>query len=71
MNVGFFKSYFDHLIYLVIALAIEIMIYFKLKRPHLKQWYYQKNLDVYLVSIAIICVIFLRGEGQQFIYFQF
>ncbi|MFT4778224.1 MAG: D-alanyl-lipoteichoic acid acyltransferase DltB (MBOAT superfamily) [Flavobacteriales bacterium] len=71
MNVGFFKSYFDNLIYLILAIAIEIVVYIKLRKPKLKHWYLAKGIDVYTIALAIVCIIFLRGEGQQFIYFQF
>jgi len=71
MNVGFFKSYFDNLIYLILAIIIEVLVYIKLRKPKLKHWYLAKGLDVCVIALAIVCIVFLRGEGQQFIYFQF
>lgn len=70
-DIGFIGYYFDQLIFLFIAILIESSIYLKSITPILRRFYKKNNVDFYLVIISILCAFYLRGEGQQFIYFQF
>lgn len=67
----FLAFYFDQLTFLFLGIIIEVFIYLKTIKPQLFMFYQRNNLDLYLVTLSIICILFLRGEGQQFIYFQF
>jgi alginate O-acetyltransferase complex protein AlgI len=67
----FVMFYFDQLAFLLLGITIEIFIYLKMVKPKLFHIYKRNNLDVYLVTLCILSILFLRGEGQQFIYFQF
>ena len=72
-NLQFITYYFDNLSFLLLAFVIEILIFGRRELTSIKN-IYNKNrdvVDVALVSSSIVMICFLRGEGQQFIYFQF
>ncbi|MBK9193205.1 MAG: MBOAT family protein [Crocinitomicaceae bacterium] len=68
---GFFTAYFDAVFFLSLAVLIEIFIWFRKNKIATALFYKRYNLDVLMVSLAIIFILFFRGEGKQFIYFQF
>ena len=70
-EIGFLNIYFNNIFFLVIAILIEFSIYMRKSFNSVSVFYKKYNFDIILVAISIICIIFLRGEGQQFIYFQF
>jgi alginate O-acetyltransferase complex protein AlgI len=70
-DMQFFNFYMDSLFFLLVGILIEAMIYLKRINKSIMIIYRTYHLDVIVVSIAIVMIIFLRGEGKQFIYFQF
>lgn len=70
-DLEFFSIYFDSIVFLSLAVLIEWTVYLRKKKNHLLSHYRRLNLDVLMVAFAIISILFLRGEGKQFIYFQF
>ncbi len=59
------------MIWLLVSLCIELITYFRLK-PHLflpTGW--QRVADMGYVLLMLLACIYLRGEGNVFIYFQF
>lgn len=70
-DLSFLKTYFNGLLFLMLAIFIEFTIYFKKKHRIYKMFYNKLNLDVISVSFSILIILFFRGEGSQFIYFQF
>lgn len=65
------STYQLNITFLILAVIIDTAVYFRKKSLNIKQLLYNRNMDVLLVSLAIILILFFRGEGQQFIYFQF
>ena len=59
------------MVWLAVSLVIELITYFRFK-PHL---YLPKSLrrisDMLYVLLMLLACIYLRGEGNVFIYFQF
>ena len=72
-DFGFIRFYFDSIVFLFLAIALELVIYFKKTRVSFSQFYRknQENYDVILLALSIALILFFRGEGNQFIYFQF
>lgn len=68
-DIGFIFFYINNLIFLILALLIEIIIYATQKSR--MSWHRKNYPDLILIPLAILSIVFLRGEGQQFIYFQF
>lgn len=56
---------------LCLAIIIELFIYLRKERPAFSIWFKNSNLDIALVCLSIISSILFRGDGAQFIYFQF
>lgn len=57
--------------WLTVSLAIELITYFRFK-PHL--WLplkFQRVSDMFYVLLMLLACIYLRGDGNAFIYFQF
>ena len=73
LNFDFFKFYLDNIVFLFLAILIEIVIYIKKTNFKLVLFYKRKklNIDTVIMALCIVMILFLRGEGQQFIYFQF
>ena len=67
----FLITYFDAMIFLALAILIELSILFKRTKISVQSIYQRYNLDLLFISIALVAIIMFRGEGQQFIYFQF
>jgi len=70
-DLNFALFYSDYLIFLLMGIGIEIAIYFRKTNFSVLRFYHRSNLDVMLVAVSILMSLFFRGEGQQFIYFQF
>lgn len=72
-DLSFFNTYSNELLFLYLALIIEVFIYFRKENRTFLSAYrkHQPAIDIALVSFSILMIIFFRGEGQQFIYFQF
>lgn len=70
-DIGFIYEYRDAIIYLSMAFLIETTIYLKRNQIAIGSFYKKYNLDLLIIPIALVMVIFFRGEGKQFIYFQF
>ncbi len=64
-------TYANAVIFLAIAVVIEgfFLLGIQPKRWFSKDVYFY--LEVVYVALLIVACVFLRGEGQQFIYFQF
>lgn len=71
MSLEFVSLYFTSILFLLIAILIEYTIYLRRKYVRLALFYKRNHLDILFLGIAIVCVLFFRGEGKQFIYFQF
>jgi alginate O-acetyltransferase complex protein AlgI len=70
-NLNFTSIYFDSMVFLSLGILIEIAVWFRKNRTNVAVWYKRNQLDIIMVSIALVMIIFFRGEGKQFIYFQF
>ena len=70
-DFSFIHKFENAITVLCLAIFIESMIYMRKEQPQLSIWYKNSNLDIALVSLSIISCILFRGEGAQFIYFQF
>ncbi len=72
-DLAFINYYFNNLIFLFIAFVIESFIYFKKKRKTvlIRLFINQSTLDSLKMACCILLILFFRGEGKQFIYFQF
>ena len=68
---SFFMQHFNALIFLGMAVFIELIYLMYLKVRPLRKIYKQFNLDVYFVVVAFLFSLFLRGPAAEFIYFQF
>jgi len=67
----FLITYFDAMIFLGLAILIELSILFKRTKISVQSIYQRYNLDLLFISITVVAIIMFRGEGKQFIYFQF
>ena len=70
-DFSFIHKFENAITVLCLAIFIESMIYMRKEQPQLSIWYKKSNLDIAFVSLSIISCILFRGEGAQFIYFQF
>jgi alginate O-acetyltransferase complex protein AlgI len=72
-NFDFFDVYYNELIFLYLAIIIEAIIYLRKEKKSFRHFYkhHQQVIDILLITLCIIAILFFRGEGQQFIYFQF
>jgi len=67
----FLTTYFDAMVFLGIAIVIEISVHVKRTKINVQKVYKKFNLDLVFIAIALVTIVMFRGEGQQFIYFQF
>ncbi|MCK5066020.1 MAG: MBOAT family protein [Bacteroidales bacterium] len=59
------------LVWLTVSMAIELITFFRIK-PHLfVPVKFRRFVDVIYVLLMMLACIYLRGEGNVFIYFQF
>jgi len=70
-NLAFKKFYFDAEVFLILSFLIEIGVYLKAKSQKLSLGFKKYNLDIITVTASVLLILFFRGEGKQFIYFQF
>lgn len=70
-DLQFIAFYLDHIIFLILAILVEYVVYLKIRIKTLSLFYKKHNLDVLFLATCLVLIIFLRGEGSQFIYFQF
>jgi len=70
-DLDFFSTYFNNLVFLVLAIIIEYSIFLRNKFILIRSTFKSYNLDVAMVVLSILLIVFFRGQGQQFIYFQF
>lgn len=70
-NPEFWETYKNNIFFLKIAVVIELTILLSGKIYRSKQMFNKYNLDIITVAMSIVAILFLRGEGEQFIYFQF
>lgn len=70
-DLTFFDTYRNNIFFLLWGILIEIGVYLKRSHFSVLRFYKRNNLDIVTVSVSIIMILFFRGEGQQFIYFQF
>ena len=72
-NFAFFNFYIDNLLFLMLALLIEIIIYLKRVSNKVVIFYKKRaiGIDTLMMALCIVMILFFRGEGKQFIYFQF
>ncbi len=70
-DFGFIHSFENALLVLGLAFLIETVILIRKEFTLISIWFKTKHLDIVLVCMSIIASIFFRGEGAQFIYFQF
>jgi D-alanyl-lipoteichoic acid acyltransferase DltB (MBOAT superfamily) len=59
------------MVWLTVSLLIELITYFRLKPHRLLPLKYWPVADMLYVLIMLLACIYLRGEGNVFIYFQF
>lgn len=71
IDLGFINFYLNNLVFLLLAIIIEYVIFTRKSYTKIILISRKYNLDVVFVVLSIIAIVFLRGEGQQFIYFQF
>jgi len=67
----FFKIFFDNYVFLFLAIAVELAVLFKSQITPLVGFKTKNKFDIILVAVTIMLIVCFRGEGQQFIYFQF
>ncbi len=70
-NFDFIQAYSNAAIVLGLAVLIESFIFLRKEFTSISIWFKACNLDIALVGISLIASILFRGEGAQFIYFQF
>ena len=71
LSFKFFDFYFNNMFYLALAVIIEFFMLFRNGSYLIYRYYRKYNIDLIIVVIAVAMVIFFRGAGKQFIYFQF
>jgi len=68
---AFFQFYLDSIFFIGLGILIELVIFVRKNDQQWIRFYWRYGFDVLFVSLAIVAIIFFRGEGKQFIYFQF
>lgn len=70
-GLNFISRYSTAIIILLLAVVIEVIILFRKQHHGFNAWFRRSQLDVLLVSASFAACVLFRGEGAQFIYFQF
>lgn len=70
-SFGNFTFSFNEVFFISIGILREIWIYHKLRKDMFYPRRFSRVVDVILLSVLIVACIFLRGQGSEFIYFQF
>lgn len=71
LNIAFIYKFNNNLFFLAIGIAIEIFIWSSKFMTSIRRFRKSTFIEIMSVVLAVLCVLFLRGEGAQFIYFQF
>jgi len=71
MDFQFIPKFENAITVLCLAILIEVFIYLRKEHPVFSIRFKKSNLDIALVCLSIISSILFRGDGAQFIYFQF
>jgi len=71
MDFQFIVKFENAITVLCLAILIEVFIYLRKEHPVFSIRFKKSNLDIALVCLSIISSILFRGDGAQFIYFQF
>lgn len=66
-----FEQYFDTLVFLVLAIGLELWYYTKRKSPRIRQATRNIVYDTVTMAVLIVACIYFRGPAAEFIYFQF
>ena len=67
----YFLKYFNAMVFLIMAISIELLYLLYSSNITVKKLYRRANLDVIMVVLALISCLYLRGPAAEFIYFQF
>ena len=70
-DLHFLTHYFNSVVVVLLAVIIESLIFIRKTNRKAAIWFKKGNFDVFLVSLGILAILMFRGEGKQFIYFQF
>lgn len=70
-NTSFLILYSNNIFFLLLAVIVEIGILIGWNSSSLTNNSKRFSLDVLWVSLALVLIVLFRGEGKQFIYFQF
>lgn len=65
------ERYFDTIIFLILAIGVEIWYFIKRQNPNLRQATKNMTYDIVSMAILITICIYFRGPASEFIYFQF
>ncbi|WP_411030449.1 MBOAT family O-acyltransferase [Spongiimicrobium sp. 3-5] len=68
---NFFRVYFDNLVFLIIIVFIEYRFFLGNEYHKIVRVSRRYDLDIITMVVCVLCILFLRGPGSQFIYFQF
>ena len=71
LNFAFIYKFSNNLFFLAIGILIEIFIWSSKFTVTIRRLRKSPAVEIMSVILAVLCVLFLRGEGAQFIYFQF
>lgn len=71
MDFGDVDAFNIALIYIITGIIIELYFFLNLKRIKLFNRKTKNKLQILQFIILIVAIVFLRGPGEQFIYFQF
>lgn len=70
-NFQFLKLYFNSILFLVLAILIEISVWIRRKNSQVNSFLNNYHFDVFELIFVVTSILLFRGEGKQFIYFQF
>ncbi len=68
---AFFLLHFNALVFLILAIIIEVAYAFYLYSGKIRMTFFKKSYDVVFCSVALVMSLFFRGPAAEFIYFQF
>ncbi len=70
-NNGGIPLGFNEIFFISLGILREIWIYHKIDKQMFFNKKYNKIIDIVILSLLIAACVFLRGKGNEFIYFQF
>jgi alginate O-acetyltransferase complex protein AlgI len=71
LDLSFVAKFSNNLFFLLLGIAIEVVILASQFIKTLRVIRHSNLVEITSVTLAIMSILFLRGEGAQFIYFQF